>query len=393
MAGSQGRRAAGRATVMAAWIRTSAAVAELAAALQGARALALDTESDSLHHHREKVCLIQLASDTGHAVLIDPLAGADLSPLGPLFADPAVAKVLHGADYDVTTLKRDFGFSFAGLFDTMIAARVLGLPEIGLAAVAAAELGVALSKDSQKDDWSRRPLTPTQERYALADVEHLLVLHDRLVEKLAAAGRLDWVREESDAVAELVAARRERDPEAWQRVKGARRLSRRQQAVLRAAYAWREAIARETDIPSFKIVSSETLLAIAARQPATMEELKAIRGAVPPRFAARAPALLAGIQEAGALCPRTRCPACRTWPVPVVTDATRRRIEALKKWRTAESLRLGLDVSVVLPQRLLEQVAEKPPGRAEDLLRIEGFRRWRVAAFGPSLVAAAVAPP
>jgi len=377
---------------MARWIRTSAEVAALAAALRGARALALDTESDSLHHHKEKVCLIQLASDTGHAVLIDPLAGADLAPLGPLFADPAVAKVLHGADYDVTTLKRDFGFSFAGLFDTMIAARVLGLPEIGLQAVAAAELGVALSKDSQKDDWSRRPLTPIQERYALADVEHLLVLHARLVEKLAAAGRLEWVREESDAVAELVAARRERDPEAWQRVKGARRLSRRQQAVLRAAYAWREAIARETDIPSFKILSSEALLAIAGKQPATMEELKAIRGAIPPRFAARAPALLAGIQEAGAL-PEDTLPRMPHVARPVVTDATRRRIDALKKWRTAESARLQLDVSVVLPQRLLEQVAEKPPARAEDLLRIEGFRRWRVAAFGPSLVAAAVAPP
>src|SRR5918995_1591118 len=194
---------------MATCIRTSSEVAALAAALEGAHALALDTESDSLHHHREKVCLIQLASDTGHAVLIDPLAGADLAPLGPLFADPAVAKVLHGADYDVTTLKRDFGFSFAGLFDTMIAARVLGMPEIGLAAVAAAD-------------------------------------------------RLGWVREESDAVAGLVAARKERDPEAWQKVKGARKLSRRQQLVLRAVYAWREVIARETDIPSFKIMSSET---------------------------------------------------------------------------------------------------------------------------------------
>jgi ribonuclease D len=376
---------------VAAWIRTSDDVAALAAALRGARALAIDTESDSLHHHREKVCLIQLASDNGHAVLIDPLGGADLAPLGPLLADPAVTKVLHGADYDVTTLKRDFGFSFAGIFDTMIAARFLGLPEIGLAAVAAAELGIALSKDSQKDDWSRRPLTPTQERYALADVEHLLALHGKLVEKLAAAGRLDWVREESDAVAELVAARRERDPEAWQKVKGARKLTRRQQAVLRAVYSWREAIARETDIPSFKIMSTETLLAIAARQPLTMAELREIRGGVPPRFASRAPALLAGVQEAAAL-PDDALPRMPSIARPVVADATRRRIEVLWKWRAEEAARLALDVSVVLPQRLLDQVAEKPSARPEDLLRIEGFRRWRVAAFGPSLAAAASAP-
>jgi ribonuclease D len=369
---------------MTTWVRTSAGVAELAGALAGCRALALDTESDSLHHHREKVCLVQLASDRGHAVLIDPLAGADLSPLGPLLADPAVAKVLHGADYDVTTLKRDFGFTFGGLFDTMIAARVLGLPNIGLQAVAGAELGVALSKDSQKDDWSRRPLTPTQERYAIADVEHLLALHARLVAKLEEAGRLSWAREESDAVAELNAARRERDPEAWQRVKGARKLPRRQQAVLRAAYNWREEIARETDIPSFKIQGTETLLAIAERAPATLADLQAIRGAVPPRFASRVPALLAAIQDALAAAPEA-WPRLPHVPRPIVSEATRKRIEALKKWRAAEAARLGVDVSVVLPQRLLEQVAEAPPRRPEDLLRIEGFRRWRVAEFGRAL--------
>src|SRR5712691_4257261 len=164
---------------MTPWIRTTAELSELAGSLAGRRAIALDTESDSLHHHREKVCLVQIGVEEG-GWLVDPLAARDLSPLAPLLADPAMVKVLHGADYDVTTLKRDFGFSFAGLFDTMIAARFLGLPEIGLQAVAKAELGVAISKDSQKDDWSRRPLTPTQEAYALADVHSLLALRGRL---------------------------------------------------------------------------------------------------------------------------------------------------------------------------------------------------------------------
>ena len=371
---------------MTRWARTTAEVADLAAALAGARAIALDTESDSLHHHKEKVCLVQLASDSGLAALVDPLAGADLAPLGPLLADPGVAKVLHGADYDVTTLKRDFGFSFAGLFDTMIASRMLGLPNIGLQAVAAAELGIALSKDSQKDDWSKRPLTPTQERYALADVEHLLALHARLVAKLEAAGRWSWVREESDAVAELPAARRDRDLDAWQRVKGVRRLTRRQQAVLRAAYDWREAIARETDIPSFKISSTEALLAVAEKAPATVADLQAIRGMVPSRFASRAPALVDAIREAVAL-PDAALPRMPSTPrPPAPSEAAKAREDALKKWRTAEAARLAVDVSVVLPQRLLEQVAERPPGRPEDLLRIEGFRRWRVAEFGGALV-------
>jgi ribonuclease D len=370
------------------WARTTAEVAALAGELGAGRRIGLDTESDSLHHHREKVCLIQVASESGMAALVDPLGGADLEPLGRVVADPGITTVLHGADYDVTTLKRDFGFTFAALFDTMIAARMLGLPNIGLQAVAAAEFGVALSKDSQKDDWSARPLSPTQERYALADVEHLLALHDRMVAKLEAAGRLAWVREESDAVAALPAARREREPDAWQRVKGARRLSRRQLAVLRAAYEWREAIARGTDIPSFKISSTEALLALAEKAPASLAELAAIRGAVPQRFSSRAPALLQAIREAAAL-PESALPRMPSAPrPPAPSEAARAREDALKKWRTAEAARLAVDVSVVLPQRLLEQVAERPPARPEDLLRIEGFRDWRVAEFGEALVRA-----
>ncbi|PYQ38742.1 MAG: hypothetical protein DMF77_23350, partial [Acidobacteria bacterium] len=137
--------------------------------LAGRRAIALDTESDSLHHHREKVCLVQIGVEEGGWV-VDPLAARDLSPLAPLLADRGVVKVFHGADYDVTTLKRDFAFTFASVFDTMIASRVLGRPEIGLQALLRTEFGIALVKDSQKDDWSRRPLTETQEAYALADV-------------------------------------------------------------------------------------------------------------------------------------------------------------------------------------------------------------------------------
>ncbi len=128
------------------WVRTPESLARLARSLEGCRAIGLDTESDSLYHHFEKVCLVQLATDRGEAFLVDTLAVRDLSPLAPAMADPALVKVLHGADYDVTTLKRDFGFAFASLFDTMIAARLLGRSEIGLAAVARDELGVTLTQ-------------------------------------------------------------------------------------------------------------------------------------------------------------------------------------------------------------------------------------------------------
>jgi len=370
------------------WIRTTGELAEVVGSLAGRRAIALDTESDSLHHHREKVCLVQVGVEEG-GWLVDPLAARDLSPLAPLLADPTIVKVLHGADYDVTTLKRDFGFTFASVFDTMIASRVLGRPEIGLQALLRTEFGVALAKDSQKDDWSRRPLTPTQEAYALADVAHLIPLHDRLVAALQELGRLEWVREECAAVAALEPARRGRDADAWQKLKGARRLSRRQQAVLQAVFLWRDAIADRTDVPAFKIVSSETLMDLAEHHPATLDELRKLKG-LAPRVHREAGSLLDTVVRAWAL-PEDAWPRLPAAPRPVVSEATRRRIDALRTWRTAEAKRLALDVSVVLPQRLLERVAEAAPRSPSDLDAVEGLRRWRRDTFGEAMVRVASA--
>jgi ribonuclease D len=369
------------------WVRTPEQLARLAESLSGTAALALDTESDSLHHHVEKVCLVQLATDRGDACLVDPLALRDLSPLAPVMADRGVAKVLHGADYDVTTLKRDFGFCFAGLFDTMIAARFLGRPQIGLQALAQAELGVALSKESQRDDWSRRPLTPTQEQYALADVAHLLVLQARLAGELRQLGRLSWVEEESDAVAALEPARRGREPEAYQKVKGMRRLSRRQQAVLREIYGWRESLAETTDVPAFKLLSSEALIAMAERAPRSAAELAQVRG-LSPRVRSRGEELLSAIGRALDL-PEAELPRLGAAPPrPVLSEAVRKRIESLRAWRTKAAAGLAVDVSVVLPQRLLERLAHAAPREVDALREIEGLRRWRVEAFGGELVAA-----
>jgi ribonuclease D len=366
------------------WIRSRDELLRLSESLRGCRALALDSESDSLHHHFEKVCLVQLATDAGHACLVDPLALKDLSPLAAVMADPGVVKVLHGADYDVTTLKRDFGFAFAGLFDTMIAARFLGLPEIGLAALARTELGIALTKDSQKDDWSVRPLTATQEAYALADVTHLLALHARLVEKLNAVSRLEWVVEESAAVAALPPARRQKDPDGWQHIKGARRLAPRSLAVLRELHAWREARAEATDVPAFKILGSEALLALAEKPPRTAAALAEFRGVLP-RLRDQAAAILAAITS-GLELPAHELPAIPREPRPILAEIVRRRAEALRAWRTKEAARVGLDVSVVLPQRLIDKLAEAGPRDFAALQAVEGLRRWRVDAYGSQLL-------
>jgi ribonuclease D len=368
------------------WIRTPEALAELARSLGGCRAIGLDTESDSLYHHFEKVCLMQIATDRGEAFLVDTLEVRDLSPLAPVLADPGLVKVLHGADYDVTTLKRDFGFTFAALFDTMIAARLLGRSEIGLLAVARDELGVTLTKDSQKDDWSRRPLTPKQEDYALADVRHLVEIRDRLSAKLQAAGRLSWLEEECEAVAALEPVARRRSPEAYLDVKGARRLAPRSLAALRELHAWRERRAEETDTPPFKILGNEALLRLADLRPRDPAGLQAVPG-VWPRLSRQAGALLAAVRRAEEL-PESELPRLARSPRPVVPDAVLRRVERLKAWRTRKAAELAVDVSVVLPQRLIDRLAESAPSDAAALSAVEGLRRWRVEAFGGELLAA-----
>jgi ribonuclease D len=368
------------------WVRTKEALVALARSLEGCRAIGVDTESDSLYHHFDKVCLVQLATDRGDAFLVDTLAVRDLSPLAPAMADPALVKVLHGADYDVTTLKRDFGFTFASLFDTMLAARLLGKSEVGLAALARDELGVALSKDSQKDDWSRRPLTPRQEAYALADVRHLVALRDRLEAKLAAAGRLGWLREECEAVARLEPAARRRDPEAYLDVKGARRLAPRALAALRELHAWRERRAEEKDTPAFRILGNESLLRLAELRPKDADALREVPGVLP-RLERQAGALLAAVRRAEEL-EESELPCPVRTPRPVVPDAVLHRAARLKAWRSRKAAELQVDVSVVLPQRLIDRLAETCPRDAASLASVEGLRRWRSEAFGAELLAA-----
>ena len=361
------------------WIRTREEVQELALKLGTSKSLALDTESDSLHHYFERVCLVQVASEGGEAFLIDPLSAKDLSPLAPRIADPGIEKVFHGADYDVTMMKRDFQFSFAGLFDTMIAARFLGLREIGLQALSASELGVTISKDSQKDDWSRRPLDPIQEAYALADVTHLLELRSRLGARLRELGRETWVREECDAVALLPPQRQGRDPEGYLKVKGASRLPPQGLKALFHLYRWRDRLAAEADVPTFKVLGNEALIALATTKPTTLEELARVRG-LPPRFRNARLLEVLGQKEDP---PQMAVPKRRP---PPPSDLERRRIEALKTLRTERAATLGIDVSVVLPQRLIEALAQQNPGNEAELSAVDGLRKWRVATFGDAIL-------
>jgi len=373
------------------WIRTPEEAAALARELHGVPAVAVDTEADSLHHYPERLCLIQIADPRGCVFFLDTLVLLDLEPLRRLFADPSTAKVFHSGDNDVVYLKRRFGLAFAGLSDTMLAARFLGVRELGLERLLLKYLDVQPARSQQKTDWARRPLTAAQEHYAAEDVRHLIALRDRVVAELRAMGREGWLEEECEALAAIVVPERPPDEDGYRRIRGASRLPPRGLAVLRALYLQREAWARAENRPPFKVLSPETLVALAERQPAEPAALVGVPGLSPRLVERYGESLLVAVARGRAEEP----PDMRRPPRsdrPVVTTASRQRAEALRKWRAEASEGSGLDPGVLLPQRLIDALALDPPGDLAGLRGVPGLRRWRVEAFGRAILAALRTP-
>lgn len=341
--------------------------------------VALDTEADSLHHYFEKACLLQLAFD-GRAWLVDPLAPAvDLAPLLSRLSDRPL--LLHGADYDLRLLKRGFGFSAARVFDTMIAAQLLGEPQIGLAALAAKRLGVVLDKSSQRADWSERPIPDHRAAYAAADVLHLAALAASLRADLEAAGRLAWHAEECERLLLSPMEPAPPDPENDWRVKGTNALSDRERAFLRELWSAREARAREIDRPPFRVATNERLVeaarlaAAGERDPARL--IPSARG-LPPAFAR---AVESAVARAEALAPAD-WPRRKSGSVRDADPALEAEVRRLKDRRDALARRHALDPGVLAPRALLVVAArlklETGSVTAEALVAA-GASRWRAA--------------
>ena len=293
---------------------------------------------------------------------------------------------MHGGDNDVTSMRRDFGFTFRTMFDTSIAARLLGDTELGLQALVRNELGVELSKGSQKDDWSKRPLTPKQEAYALGDVAHLMALAARLTERLAVAGRTEWAREEFEALASLPPAEKRRGPDEFRRIKGSAKLSLRQQAVLRELYLWREEAASAADRPPFKIVGPEVLLALAELSSPTVEDVERMLANYP-RQARNVDVVFEAITR-GLELPEAELPRREAAEPQRMPAAAHVRSEALRTWRGEQANRSRLDPAIVMSQRLIDRLALAGPHTLAELASVEGVRQWRVAEWGPALLAA-----
>jgi ribonuclease D len=373
------------------WIQSAEGLAALVRRLVGAPEIAVDTEGDSLHHYPARLALVQVAGPNRDAWLVDPLAVEDLRVLGRIFGDPRTTTVLHAGDNDLVDLKRRHGLTFARIFDTSVAARFLGAPALGLDVLLTTYLAVDLPPSRQKDDWSERPLSEAQLRYAVGDVAHLLPLKARLVEELTRVGRLAWVEEECAALAAQPVVERANDPAAYAGLKGARELSPRGLAMLRELYELREALARRLDRPPFKVFNDDALVRLALGAPQDREQLAVVAGMTPRVVGRWGEEVLAAIARGLAL-PDGELPVLERKPRPHVPAPVRRRIEALRAWRGEAAPRFGLEPGVLLPNRLIGTVAEAGPRDAEALARVEGFRRWRVEAFGSEILAVLARP-
>jgi len=329
--------------------------------LRTATWVAVDTEADSLHAYPEKVCLIQISTASGDK-LVDPLAGIDLDPL--LDALVSHELVMHGADYDLRLLRKHHEFVPGSIFDTMLAARLLGHRQYGLGNLVAHYLGITLEKGSQKANWARRPLTERMERYARNDTHHLKPLADCLRRGLEEKGRLSWHQE---ACAQLVSdCARPPNPDsdsAW-RIKGSSRLSRKALAVLRELWLWRENEAIAANRPPFFIVSHESLVDVAAHAAAGSHFDRFI----PQRSSCRRRGELLKAVERGMALPAGAQPEVLRPVSRRPSEQEKRRFRELERRRDSCAAKLGIDATVIASRATLGRLAHNWHDHAQELM-------------------------
>jgi len=363
-------------------VADAATLSELVTDLAASTTVAVDTESNSLHAYRERVCLLQFSTATADYI-VDPLALPNLDALAPFFASPAHEKIFHAAEGDLLGLGRDFQFTFANIFDTMSAARTLGWPHVGLAAVLKAEFDVTLSKTHQRADWGRRPLKAEMLDYARLDTHYLPSLRDRLYTALTESGRWAEALEDFERVARTPppAVSQTLDPQAFWRVKGARDLTPQQAAILRSVFAYRDAESARTNLPPFKVIGEPTLLDIAQRAPHTLDDLKGVVAMTPGQIHRHGRALLRAVQDGRGATP----------PSPPVVDRApddvRDRYDRLQHWRKTRAQARGVESDVILPRTTLWDLARRPPLALADLADIVDFGPTRRAMYGQEIIA------
>ncbi len=365
-------------------IETPDELAGIIEVLQGQDAVAVDLEADSMFHYKEKVCLVQLA--TRHQnFLIDPLKIPDFSLLRPLFNNPKIQKIFHGADYDVRSLYRDFQIVIQNMFDTQLASRFLGDKATGLEAVVHKRFNVRLNKKYQKKDWSERPLPEKMVEYAARDTFYLLPLKEILKKELQDKGRLEWVWEECDLLSRVRAMQGNGEP-LFLRFKGAGQLSHRRLGVLEGILQFRAKLAEEKDRPLFKVFSNISAMKLAVSVPTSMQELKKTKTLSPKQVNMFGAALVPVIREALST-PLDKLPSYPHKKAPILDPNVPKRVKALKSWRDWYAKKLNIDSSIITPKNIMTALAVKKPKNLDELEQIAELKNWQKKEFGEHIIA------
>ena len=349
-------------------ITGAAQLASLIEQIESADRVALDTEADSLHSYREKLCLLQISVPAASGIIeanggtardhrsrlqpcdciVDPLADVDLEPLRRVLEAREI--ILHGADYDLRMLRRGLNLVARRLFDTMIAARLLGIREFSLAALVKRYFGLTLLKGSQKANWAQRPLPARMAEYAINDVRYLLPLAEKLEAELDRCERRDWLRQSCQRAIEQAAVARVRNQDELWRIRGSGSLSGRSAAVLRALWQWREKEAEMTDRPPFHVLQNEELLKAAVRF---------VSGTVPDyrHFSNRRRQAFREAAQSALRVPESKWPVSRRRAGTRPSAQTVQRTDELRRRRDTSAEELGLEPSFVAPRSTLEAIA------------------------------------
>ncbi len=344
--------------------------------------LGVDTEANSFFVYRERTCLVQVSSGSADYVF-DPLA-VDLGPLMALFADPAVEKVFHAAEFDVVSLKRDYGVLIRHLYDTSIAARAVGRKRVGLAPLVEETVGIKMAKDEQRSDWGRRPLTAQQLAYAFADTRYLLSLAAALKEEVQGKGLEEEVATDCERVSRREPNPRAFDPEAFEKLPAARKMDPVSRQILRELFIARDARGRELDKPVFRIAGDQALVEAALRKPASKAELFAIPGMTPVVVSRHGESFLEAVRLAMGKGPLPARKRSFAQPDPREEE----RYERLRAWRRAVAEERGVEVDVIAGNATLRAIARANPKEAGALAQVEELDPYRRTKYGEAMLGA-----
>jgi ribonuclease D len=368
------------------YIDTTSAADHFLADVEQSTTIAVDTEGASFHRFVDRIYLLQMSTRELTAVL-DPLAIGKPAALGRILESDTIEKVFHDADYDLRLLHQDYGWNTRRLFDTRVAAQLLGIRAFGLAALLERSFGLKLDKKHQRADWSMRPLPKDMLDYASQDTMYLLELRDRLAGELESAGRWSWAKEEFERLEGTRWEQPEGEDNGYMRIKGARDLDRRELAIFRELVRFRDGIARELDRATFRVAGNEALFAVAKERPQTIEALTAIKG-VPRGIAERRGAEMLAAVRRGMDVPEDQLPKfprAPRWDRDADFDT---RVSALRAAREEAAQRLGLDPGFLVSREKLEAIARKRPRTLEELSEMPDLRRWQIEVLGVAFLKA-----